>query len=84
MNQSTGLPRLDYVQSLQRGKAAPRGTGAGYAGGGHVGAGGTLELGEYTINRLGRQVTVGLRVDRQELASASSSGDTRLARRGSN
>lgn len=84
VNQSTGLPRLDYVQSLQRGKAAPRGTGAGYAGGGHVGSGGTLELGEYTINRLGRQVTVGLRVDRQELASASSSGDTRLARRGSN
>lgn len=84
VNQSTGLPRLDYVQSLQRGKAAPRGTGAGYAGGGHVGAGGTLELGEYTINRLGRQVTVGLRVDRQELASATSGGDARLARRGSN
>lgn len=84
VDQRTKLPKLDYVQSLQRSKPTPKGGAAGFAGGGYTGSGGTLELGEYTISRLGRQVTVGLRVDRQELASASSGGDARLARRGSN
>ena len=86
VDQRTKLPKLDYVQSLQRSKPAPRGMGGGFAGGGYTGtgSGGVLELGEYTISRLGRQVTVGLRVDRQELASAASGGDARLARRGSN
>lgn len=86
VDQRTKLPKLDYVQSLQRSKPAPRGMGGGFAGGGYTGTGGggVIELGEYTISRLGRQVTVGLRVDRQELASAASGGDARLARRGSN
>lgn len=86
VDQRTKLPKLDYVQSLQRSKPAPRGMGGGFSGGGYTGTGGggTIELGEYTIGRLGRQVTVGLMVDRQELASAASGGDARLARRGSN
>ena len=85
VDQRTRLPKIEYVESLRRGTPAPRGNGAaGYANGGFVGGGGTMELGEYTINRLGRQVTVGLRVDRQELATAASGGDARLARRGSN
>ena len=85
VDQRTKLPKLDYVQGLQRSKPAPRGMGGGFSGGGFTGTGGgAIELGEYTIGRLGRQVTVGLRVDRQELASAASGGDARLARRGSN
>lgn len=85
VDQRSGLPRVDYVESLRRGKPAPRGSGGiGYAGGGHVGGNGTFELGEYSLSRIARDVSVSLRVDKQELASAASGGDARLARRGSN
>jgi TP901 family phage tail tape measure protein len=86
VDQRTGLPKIEYMESLKNGRPAPKGSSgsAGYANGGYVGGGGAIELGEYTIERLGRQVNVGLRVDRQELAMATSNGDARLAQRGSN
>jgi TP901 family phage tail tape measure protein len=82
----TRLPNASYVESLKNSRVAPRGNGgsAGYQAGGFVGGGGAIELGEYTLNRIGRQVAVSLSVDKQQLASAASSGDARLAQRGSN
>ena len=41
VNQRTGLPDMGYVQSLQRGKSAPK---MGYASGGMVGSGGPIPV----------------------------------------
>src|SRR5690606_367241 len=58
VNQTTGLPDLNYVQSLQRSKPAST---PGYASGGFVGgAGGPIELGVATMHALARQVSVNL------------------------
>lgn len=84
VNQRTGLPDMGYVQSLQRGKSAPK---SSYATGGHVGGGGfsgPIELGPTSLRLLSKQVAVDLKVDSKSLAAASSAGDRKLALRGSN
>lgn len=84
VNQSTGLPDLNYIQSLQRAKPA---TGPGYANGGFVGGGGMsgpIELGPASLHFLRGSMNVDLKVDGRALASAASAGDSRLARTGSN
>lgn len=84
VNQRTGLPDMGYVQSLQRGKSAPK---SSYATGGHVSGGGfsgPIELGPTSLRLLSKQVAVDLKVDSKSLAAASSAGDRKLALRGSN
>lgn len=86
VDQRTKLPKPEYVDSLRRGGRAPsKSSSAGYQSGGFVnGSAGSMELGEYTLNRIARQVAVSLNIDGQQLASAASAGDARLAQRGSN
>lgn len=84
VNQSTGLPDVNYVANLQRGRSAPKG---GYATGGHVGNGGfngLTELGPATIGALINGMSVRLNVGREQLATATSGGNKRLAFTGSN
>lgn len=83
VNQRTGLPDLNYIQSLQR--ARPANTGS-YANGGFVGGGfsGPIELGPATIHALSRNGGINLSVDGTTLANATSSGDARLASLGAN
>lgn len=84
VDQRTGLPNPNYVANLQRGKSAPK---MGYAGGGHVsgnGLGGPVELGPATIGALLNGMSVRLNVGREQLASAASGGNKRLAFSGSN
>lgn len=84
VDQRTGLPNPNYVASLQRGKAAPK---MGYATGGHVsgnGFAGPMELGPATIGALLNGMSVRLNVGREQLASAASGGNKRLAFSGSN
>ena len=85
VDQRTGLPSLDYVQSLQRSRPAlqPK---ASYATGGFVGggSGGMMELGPMSLNYLGNALRVSIGVDGRNLASATSGGDRALALAGSN
>lgn len=83
VNQRTGLPDMNYVQSIQRSKPS---TATSYAGGGMVGGGfgGPIELGPASLHAIGTRVVAELRVDGRQLANASSRGDSRLARTGAN
>lgn len=83
VDQLTGLPNVNYVASLQRGKSAPR---SGYAGGGYASASlpSTIELGAGTIGAIANSLRVSLNVGRERLAQSVSQGDSRLAWQGSN
>ena len=83
VNQSTGLPDMNYVASLSKAKSA----GPGYAMGGHVSGGGfpsMMELGPATLNYLAQALSVRLAVGSRDLANAASQGDRQLAWAGSN
>lgn len=83
VDQATGLPSVQYVASLQRGKSAPQ---AGYATGGYVsgGSSGPTELGPNTLATLGRILSVRLNVGSEQLARSTSNGNSKLAWQGSN
>lgn len=83
VNQSTGLPDMRYMASLQRAKPAPK---ASYATGGLVGGGssGPMELGPASLGFLANALSVRLNVGNTELAKAASGGDRQLAWTGSN
>lgn len=84
VNQSTGLPEMGYMSSLQRGSKAPKG---GYANGGYVGGGmggGVMELGPMSLNYLANALSLRMDVDSRALAASASRGDSKLAWAGSN
>lgn len=85
VNQATGLPDPSYVANLQRGRSAPT---RGYANGGLVGGGsgfsGPIELGPVSLGAIMNGLSVRLNVGREELAKATSGGNSRLAFAGSN
>ncbi|WNO25947.1 tape measure protein [Microbacterium phage ASegato] len=83
VDQATGLPSVEYVASLNRGKSAPKG---GYATGGHVSGGltGPFELGPSTLGYLASALRVNLNVGQEQLARSVSNGDSKLAWQGSN
>ncbi|AWY05027.1 tape measure protein [Microbacterium phage Hortus1] len=83
VNQSTGLPDPTYVANLQRGRSAP--AGRGYANGGFVGGNdGPIELGPVSLGAIMNGLSVRLNVGREQLARATSGGNSRLAFTGSN
>lgn len=84
VNQSTGLPDPTYVANLQRGRSAPK---SGYATGGLVGGGmgnGPIELGPVSLGAIMNGLSVSMNVGREQLAKATSGGNSRLAFTGSN
>lgn len=86
VDQRTGLPDVDYVSNLRRGRSAPK---SGYATGGFVGGGGAgiqgpIELGPVSLGTIMNGLSVKLAVGREQLASATSAGNSRLAFAGSN
>ena len=85
VNQATGLPDPSYVSNLQRGRSAP---GRGFASGGFAGGGmgntGPIELGPVSLGAIMNGLSVRLNVGREQLAKATSGGNSRLAFTGSN
>ncbi|WNM66184.1 tape measure protein [Microbacterium Phage DejaVu] len=83
VNQTTGLPDPSYVANLQRGRSAPK---SGYATGGFVNGGnsGPIELGPVSLGAIMNGLSVKLNVGREQLARATSGGNSRLAFTGSN
>lgn len=83
VNQATGLPDPTYVANLQRGRSAP--ASRGYANGGFVGGNdGPIELGPVSLGAIMNGLSVRLNVGREQLAKATSGGNSRLAFTGSN
>ncbi|AXC37908.1 tape measure protein [Microbacterium phage Jacko] len=86
VDQRTGLPDVDYVSNLRRGRSAPK---TGYATGGFVGGGagafsGPIELGPVSLGAITNGLSVRLNVGREQLAAATSAGNSALAFTGSN